>query len=66
MAFVITIAIATFIVGFSIAMAMAMATANAACMAMLGSAIIYTIARPGGINVGLVGRFASRAELNKY
>jgi hypothetical protein len=43
-----------------------MAMAIAACMAMLGSAIIYAIARPGGINVGLVGRFASRAELNKY
>jgi hypothetical protein len=64
MAFVIATAIATFIAGFSIAMAMAMAIA--ACMAMLGSAIIYAIARPGGINVGLVGRFASRAELNKY
>jgi len=64
MAFVIAVAIATFIAGFSIAMAMAMAIA--ACMAMLGSAIIYAIARPGGINVGLVGRFASRAELNKY
>jgi hypothetical protein len=66
MAFVIATAIATFIAGFSIAMAMAMAMAIAACMAMLGSAIIYAIARPGGINVGLVGRFASRAELNKY
>jgi hypothetical protein len=64
MAFVIAAAIATFIAGCSIAMAMAMAIA--ACMAMLGSAIIYAIARPGGINVGLVGRFASRAELNKY
>ena len=64
MAFVIAAAIATFIAGFSIAMAMAMAIA--ACMAMLGSAIIYAIARPGGINVGLVGRFASRADLNKY
>ena len=43
-----------------------MAMAIAAFVAMFSSAIIYAIARPGGINVGLVGRFASRAELNKY